>query len=102
MAGEWLKFESNLPEKPETLAITVCMGWDDPDLTVGKLMRLFRWFDQHTVDGNAAGVTPALLDRLIGVSGFVHAVETVRWMVVTDAGLRLNNFEKHNGSTAKS
>lgn len=102
MAGEWLKFECSLPEKPETLAITVAMGWDDPDLTVGKLMRLFRWFDQHTVDGNAPGVTPALLDRLIGVTGFVQAVANAGWMSITDGGLALNHFDRHNGMTAKN
>jgi hypothetical protein len=102
MAGEWLKFESNLPDKPETLAITAAMGWDDPDLTVGKLMRVFRWFDQQTIDGNALGVTPALLDRVIGVSGFVQAMANQRWIVVTDTGLTLHNFDRHNGSSAKS
>lgn len=102
MAGEWLKFESSLPEKPETLAITVAMGWDDPDLTVGKLMRLFRWFDQHTLDGNAQGVTPALLDRIIGVSGFVAAVAATGWIVIGDTFVSLHNFDHHNGATAKS
>lgn len=102
MAGEWLKFECSLPEKPEVLAMTVAMGWDDPDLTVGKLMRLFRWFDQHTVDGNASGVTAALLDRLIGVTGFVQAVADTGWLVIDDKGLTLHNFDRHNGATAKS
>lgn len=101
MAGEWLKFDNSLPEKPETLAITVAMGWDDPDLTVGKLMRLFRWFDQHTVDGNARGVTTALLDRIVGVSGFVQAVADVGWLVIEQGALSLHNFDRHNGATAK-
>lgn len=102
MAGEWLKFECSLPEKPETLAITVAMGWDDPDLTVGKLMRLFRWFDQQTVSGNAPNVTAALLDRIIGVTGFIGAVASVGWIVVDESGISLANFERHNGTTAKS
>jgi hypothetical protein len=102
MAGEWLKFECSLPEKPETMAITVAMGWDDTDLTVGKLMRLFRWFDQQTIDGNAHGVTPALLDKLIGVTGFVQAVANAGWLTVSSAGLALHNFDRHNGATAKS
>jgi hypothetical protein len=102
MAGEWLKFDSTLPEKQETLAITVAMGWDDPDLTVGKLMRLFRWFDQHTVDGNAPSVTPALLDRIVGVSGFVSAVAAQKWLIVTGGGICLHHFEYHNGASAKS
>jgi hypothetical protein len=101
VAGEWLKFDCSLPDKPETLAITVAMGWDDPDLTVGKLMRLFRWFDAHTLDGNARGVTAALLDRLIGATGFVSAVTNVGWMVEIEGGLALRNFDRHNGATAK-
>lgn len=102
MAGEWLKFESTLPEKAETLAITAAMGWDDPDLTVGKLMRMFRWFDQQTIDGNAPNVTPALLDRIIGVTGFVSAVASVGWIVIDGTSLSLHNFDRHNGETAKS
>lgn len=102
MAGDWLKFESNLPEKPETLAITTALGWDDPDLTVGKLMRLFRWFDQHTIDGNAAGVTQTSLDRIIGVSGFANAVANCGWLVFDSAGVTLQKFDRHNGTSAKS
>lgn len=102
MAGEWIKFESNLPEKPETLAITTAMGWDDPDLTVGKLMRLFRWFDQHTVNGNAKSVTAASLDRIIGVAGFSQAVSDAGWLVIDAGGVSLEKFDRHNGQSAKS
>jgi hypothetical protein len=102
MAGDWLKFECNLPEKPETLAITGAMGWEDPDITVGKLMRLFRWFDQHTINGNARGVTAMALDRIIGVSGFAKAVADCGWLVFDEAGVTLQKFDRHNGSSAKS
>jgi hypothetical protein len=101
MAGEWIKFENSLPEKPETLAITAAMGWTDPDLTVGKLMRLFRWFDQQTTDGNAARVTPALLDHVLGVTGLTLAVASVGWLTVNDEGLSLSKFDRHNGESAK-
>lgn len=101
MAGDWLKFEANTPEKVEVLAITVEMGWEDPDLTVGKLLRVWRWFDQHTVEGNAVGVTTALLDRIIGVTGFAKAMVNVGWLIVADDGISLPNFGRHNGKTAK-
>lgn len=101
MAGEWLKFDSSTPEKKEVFSITVQLGWDDPDLTVGKLMKVWRWFDQHTIDGNADSVTPALLDRLIGVTGLTQAMANVGWMVITDTGLHLPHFNRHNGKTAK-
>jgi hypothetical protein len=102
MAGEWIKFECTLPEKPEVLAITAALGLDDPDATVGKLMRLFRWFDQHTTDGNAARVTPALLDKAIGVTGLTQAVIDVGWLHLDPSGLRLEKFDRHNGSSAKA
>lgn len=101
MAGDWLKMECSTPEKPEVLAVTAKLGWEDPDLTVGKLFRMWRWFDQHTVDGNAAGVTPALLDRILGVTGFALAASVAGWLLVTEQGLTLPNFDRHNGSTAK-
>lgn len=101
MAGDWIKFEVSTPEKQEVLAITAAMGWDDPDLTVGKLLRVWRWFDQQTVDGNAPGVTSALLDRIVGSPGFSKAMESVGWLLVSDTGLSLPNFGRHNGKTAK-
>lgn len=102
MAGEWLKMEACTPEKSEVLAITARMGWDDADLTVGKLFRIWRWFDQQTTDGNACGVTTALLDRIVGVTGFCEAMHSVGWLCINDTGISLPNFERHNGNTAKS
>ncbi len=93
--------EVSTPDKPEVLALTAKMGWDDPDLTVGKLFRVWRWFDQQTTDGNAPGVTKALLDRIAGVTGFAEAMQFVGWLVVTDDGASLPNFGKHCGKTAK-
>jgi hypothetical protein len=97
----WLKFDTATPEKPEVFAITIALGWEDPDTTVGKLLKVWRWFDLHSVDGNASSVTLALLDRLIGVTGLSQAMVDVGWLEVSDNGLTLPNFENHNGKTAK-
>jgi hypothetical protein len=97
----WLKFDTATPEKPEVLQITIDLGWDDPDLTVGKLLKVWRWFDAHSVNGNAKSVTPALLDRLIGVTGLCGAMVRAGWMIESSDGLTLPNFENHNGKTAK-
>ena len=102
MAGDWIKMEVCTPEKPEVLAITVRMGWDDADKTIGVLFRVWRWFDQHTEDGNAESVTSALLDRIIGVTGFCEAMVSVGWLIIKSDGLSLPNFDRHNGKTAKS
>lgn len=101
MAGDWIKMEAATPDKPEVLAITAALGWDDPDHTVGKLFRIWRWFDQHTLDGNARSVTTALVDRMCGVSGFASAMQSVGWLEVSADGIRLPKFDRHCGKTAK-
>lgn len=100
MAGEWLKFEKATPDKPEVFAIAASLSID-PDAVVGKLIRVWSWFDTHTVDGNGRGVTPPLLDRIAGVTGFVTAMASVGWIEVTDCGVSLPNFDRHTGETAK-
>lgn len=102
MAGDWIKMEASTPDKAEVLAITATMGWDDVDITVGKLFRVWRWFDQQTVNGNAPGVTQALLDRVAGVSGFAEAMQKVGWLTIKSSGITLPNFDRHNGKTAKA
>ncbi len=102
MAGDWIKLEINTFDKPEVMAITVAIGLDDPDYTVGKLAKMWRWFDQHTTNGNAENVTKSLLDRMVGVTGMCDAMAKVGWLIVTDNGIYLPNFDKHNGSSAKN
>jgi len=100
MAGDWLKFEKATPDKPEVFAIASALGID-PDAVVGKLLRVWIWFDTHTTDGNARSVTLALLDRISGVSGFAAAMQSVSWLESDSSGVRLPQFDRHTGETAK-
>ena len=100
MAGDWIKLQKDTPDKPEVLAIASRMNLD-PDAVVGKLVRIWAWFDTHTVDGNALSVTYSLLDRLAGVTGFAEQMAFVGWLNQDGHILTLPNFEYHNGETAK-
>lgn len=100
MAGDWLKFEKATPDKPEVFAIAAKLDMD-PDAVVGKLIRIWSWFDTHTMDGNGRSVTPSLLDRISGVTGFVAAMAAVGWVVIDNDGVSLPNFHRHTGETAK-
>ena len=100
MAGDWIKLQKDTPDKPEVLAIATRMNLD-PDAVVGKLVRIWSWFDTHTIDGNANSVTFALLDRLAGVTGFAEQMTFVGWLDQKGHVLTLPNFEYHNGETAK-
>ena len=97
----WIKFETATSEKPEVWAIATRLGID-ADAVVGKLLRVWAWFDTQTVEGNAPSVTKALLDSKVSVSGFCQAMIEVGWMIEEDGRISLPNFDRHNGKTAKN
>ena len=101
MAGDWIKMEHDLPDKPEVFSIAQSLEIEDRDLVVGKLHRVWTWFDKHTVDGNAHGVTLAFLDALSGVSGFAQAMQDVGWLQQRNGTLTAPKFDRHNSKSAK-
>jgi len=101
MAGDWIKFELTTLDKPEVCQIAD-LADIDPDAVVGKLMRVWGWFDQQTENGNAPSVSKKLLDRLVGVIGFCEYMKSVAWMIELDGVISLPHFDRHNGKTAKN
>ena len=101
MAGDWIKFELTTLDKPEVCQIAD-LADIDPDAVVGKLMRVWGWFDQQTENGNAPSVSKKLLDRLVGVIGFCEYMKSVAWMIEVDGVISLPHFDRHNGKTAKN
>lgn len=101
MAGDWMKIELELPDKPEVHAIAGMLNID-PDAVVGKLFRIWQWFDKHTTDGNAHGVTYSLPDRIAGVIGFGEAMAFVGWLEQRDKTLVMPNFDRHTSKSAKT
>ncbi|MCQ9186295.1 hypothetical protein KMT30_46140 [Streptomyces sp. IBSBF 2953] len=101
MAGDWIKFELTTLDKPEVCQIAD-LADIDPDAVVGKLMRVWGWFDQQTEKGNAPSVSKKLLDRLVGVIGFCEHMKSVDWMIESEGVISLPHFDRHNGKTAKN
>jgi len=101
MAGDWIKFELTTLDKPEVCQIAD-LADIDPDAVVGKLMRVWGWFDQQTENGNAPSVSKKLLDRLVGVTGFCEHMKSVDWMLEAEGVISLPHFDRHNGKTAKN
>jgi hypothetical protein len=101
MAGDWIKIETTLPDKPEVVKMTTILAIDQ-DAVVGKLIRFWIWADANTADGHALSVTSAFIDRLTYCPGFADALSKVGWLEGRDAALSVPNFVRHNGQTAKS
>jgi hypothetical protein len=101
MAGDWLKFEKSTSDKPEVWLIAEALSID-PDAAIGKLLRVWAWFDEQSEYGNAPSVSKLLLDRRVGVSGFCDAMINCGWMEISGDSIFLPNFSRHNGKTAKN
>lgn len=102
MAGEWIKFELATADKPEVLRMARILGIDK-DSVVGKLVRLWAWFDKNSVDGVVDGVVVEDIDAICYQNGFANTLVSVNWLTVCSEGDRLSipNFDRHNGESAK-
>jgi len=100
VAGDWIKMELTLPDKPEVHYIANALKLD-PDAVIGKLLRVWAWFDMHTENGNALGVTFSLVDRLTSVAGFGEAMQFAGWLEQHDKVLCMVNFDRHTSESAK-
>lgn len=101
MAGDWIKMRTDLSEDPAVIGIAARVGLDE-FAVVGRLQALWSWADRQSRDGNAAGVTRAWINRKVQCDGFAEAMESVRWLSVTDDGISFPNFSNHNGETGKT
>jgi hypothetical protein len=101
MAGDWIKMRCDLHDDPAVIGIAFEMGMDEADV-VGRLHKIWCWADRQTVDGNASSVTSAFVDRLTHTPGFAKAMQNQGWLVVENGGIRIPNFNRHNGKSAKN
>lgn len=100
MAGNWIKMRHDLATDPAVIATADRLGISEAHV-VGLLHRLWSWADQHTENGDAAGVTLSWIERHVGVTGFAEMLVRVGWIEATDDGVRIVNFERHMGKSAK-
>lgn len=100
MAGDWLKLESSTPDKPEVQAISDELGICCAEV-VGRLILVWRWFDQQSRDGYAP-VTLSALSKIAGLAGFAESMEKQLWLSTGKKGVTVMNFDRHNGKSAKT
>lgn len=101
MAGDWIKIEMSLHEKPEVIQLAGILGLDR-FAVVGRLHRFWSWLDAHSANGHARGVTFMFIDELTMRDGFAAALETVGWLESDGGGLVVPRFDRHNGKSAKN
>lgn len=101
MAGSWLKVRHDLEDAPELRRIARATGIDR-DAVLGKLFRVWSWFDRHSAAGRLEAVELEDLDDRVACPGFAAAMLAVGWLEQTAGGLEIPHWERHNGESAKS
>jgi len=100
MAGGWIKLCVDVWEAPETVRIAeltgVCI-----DGVVGRLCRIWSWFDKHTGNGRAR-ISAAFLDSLVEKPGFASAMAEAGWLKLGDRWVALPRFIRHSGHEGRT
>jgi hypothetical protein len=100
MAGDWIKMRGNLWDDPR-VARLVDMTDASEAAVIGGLYWLWSTADQHTEDGLMPGLSLRQIDRKTGVQGLGKALCSISWLSEQSDGVFLENFEEHNGQSAK-
>lgn len=93
--------ETELHEKPEVFAISTALKINRFEV-VGRLHRVWSWYNKHTESGHAQSVTSVTVDEVAGRDGFASAMIAAGWGEEADGIFSVPKFDRHNGSTAKS
>lgn len=96
----WIKLEKSTVDKPEVHQIATGLNLD-PDLVMGKLVRLWVWVDGVSSDGRVSGASVELLDRIAFQSGFGEMLVRCGWLEEVADGLFFPNFDRHMSKSAK-
>lgn len=100
MAEFWLPVDNHTPDKIEVRQIARQLGIDRHE-AFGRLMSVWFWFNQHTVDGQIAGGELEDVDDVAGIPGFAAAMVEAKWLVISEQGLQQPGFNAHRRMSQK-
>lgn len=105
MAGDWIKLEKSTLDKPELAILARKLSISHAEAFV-SFLRLFIWADSNvSCPGFVPDLSPEDLDtlsRCVPGTTAVLASDAIRWLTINDNGVQFNNWDRHNGSSAKS
>lgn len=100
MGRNWIKIETVTCDKPEVCVVATQLKVD-PDMVVGKLVRLWSWAEVNRINGNEMNVTYEFIDKVVGKKGFAAALAKAGWLRTVGDKLQFPNFGRHNGPSGK-
>lgn len=101
MGQDWIKVEKVTARKPEVLRIASSLNIH-PDHAFGLCVRFWSWCDDQMSECHTKGVTCVTLDLVLGHTGFATELVRAGWLVETDDGIEIPNFDYHLSESAKT
>jgi len=98
----WIKMRTDLHENPHVIRLATLLAI--PRLHVlGLVCRFWAWADTNTPDGRDCleELHADDLDRIVEHPGFTSAMESVGWLIVTETGIEIPEFDNHMSESAK-
>lgn len=101
MAGDWIKLEHGILDKPEVMELSEILGISAYEV-VGHLVEFWFWCDRNlSPECPQAKGTKRGLDRVAGRDGFGDALIAVGWLIYQDGYFSVPNYDTHLSRSAK-
>lgn len=101
MAGDWIKLEHGILDKPEVMELSEVLGISAYEV-VGHLVEFWFWCDRNlSPECPQAKGTKRGLDRVAGRDGFGDALIAVGWLSYEDGYFSVPNYDTHLSRSAK-
>lgn len=106
MIEEWIKVRVDLVDGDKCRQIAALCKLKDPDIALGKLVKLWVFFDRHSADGTLNNYSRTEVDSLVRIKGFSAALEQVGWLQFVGSGREqtavMLRYHEHNGFSHKA
>ncbi len=100
--SNWIKVRSNLRTSPKLVIVASHLSVT-PITALGAICTAWMLADEHADEhGLLKQIGLKELDGMIGMEGLGEAMSKVGWLKESSTGVQFIDYEKHNGSTAKS
>ena len=100
MAQPWMKIELPTPDKVEVHQMSEMLNID-PDCVLGKLVRVWGWFNEHSTDGVEPLSVANQLNTIARNEHFCDAMLEVGWLTINKKTIKIPNFDRHNSKGSK-
>jgi hypothetical protein len=101
VSGDWSKIENTMPWKFELIEMADILNKDRQTM-VGIFVEYIVWVNCYCETESFPISVLSSIDNQLNCPGFCDALEQVGWIKKSKNEIKIINYDRHNGNTAKS